>query len=348
MIVVDRLPDSPGASACAALAHDWLDMALLNDWQRDFPLQARPFEPIAARYGVPAVQVQHAYRRLQAQSAVSRIGGVFGVGAGGSAMLCAFAVPPPRLAEVVAAVNACPGVNHNYEREHGWNLWFVVTAPSVAERDACVSRLEAQTGLRALRLPMRRAFRIDLGFDLHTGACPARAPKRCAPLPASDHTLAAAVEQGLPIVDTPYAVWAAQAGCSEAVVRQRLQAWLEQGALRRFGVIVRHHEMGLQANAMTVFDVPDAQCATAGDRLARQAGVTLCYARARDAGWRYNLYCMVHGRSRDEVQGLIERARVGAGLMGCAHAVLFSTRRHKQTGARYFQPLQPTVSGAPA
>ncbi len=335
MIVAERLPGEPLADE--ASTDDALDMALLNDWQRDFPLVSRPFDVIAARYCVSPCKVRDAYRGLLQRGAISRIGGVFGVGAGGSAMLCAFAVPRSRMAEVAAAVNACPGVNHNYEREHEWNLWFVITAPSVAQRDACVTELEEQTGLRALRLPMRRAFRIDLGFDLYTGACPAKAHTRCEPLPPEDHALAAAVERGLPIVEAPYAAWAEQAGCTEASVLQRLQAWLDRGALRRFGAIVRHHEVGLDANAMTVFNVPEDEFVAAGERLARQAGVTLCYARSRDQGWPYNLYCMVHGRSREDVHSLIERARVAAGLTGYDHAVLFSTRRHKQTGARYFE-----------
>lgn len=341
MFVADRIShvvsqaddvDVPAQAAQAAL-----DMALLNDWQRDFPLVPRPFDVIAARYDVRVESVQDAYRQLQQRGALSRIGGVFGVGAGGSAMLCAFAVPLDRMNEVAAIVSACPGVNHNYEREHRWNLWFVMTAPSAVQRDALVTQLEQRTGLRALRLPMRRAFRIDLGFDLYTGACPSRDARRCEPLPQSDHALAAAVEQGLPIVDRPYARWAEQAGCDEDAVLRRLQSWLDHGALRRFGAIVRHHEVGLQANAMTVFNVPDDQLVAAGERLARQPGVTLCYARHRDEGWPYSLYCMVHGRSRNDALALIELARVAAGLTGVEHAVLFSTRRYKQTGAHYFR-----------
>ncbi|WP_374590419.1 Lrp/AsnC family transcriptional regulator [Aquabacterium sp.] len=330
-------PVSRSTPAADPVDEHALEMALLNDWQRDFPLTSRPFDVIAARYGVRPTLVQDSYRSLQATGAVSRIGGVFGVGAGGSAMLCAFAVPHDRMAEVVALVNACPGVNHNYEREHHWNLWFVITAPSAVERDAAVAKMEQQTGLRALHLPMRRAFRIDLGFDLYTGACPAKAQSCCAPLPPEDHALAAAVEQGLPLADQPYALWAEQAGCDEVSVLRRLETWLTNGALRRFGAIVRHHELGLHANAMTVFNVPDEELAAAGERLARQTGITLCYARSRDEGWPYNLYCMVHGRSREDAQSLIELARVAAGLTGYEHAVLFSTKRYKQTGARYFR-----------
>ena len=88
---------------------------------------------------------------------------------------------------------------------------------------------------------------------------------------------------------------------------------------------------------MTVFDIDDAQVDAIGERLATQPGITLCYRRERAEGWRYNLYCMVHGRSRDETLGLLHAAIAGAGLAGQPHQILFSRRRFKQTGARYFR-----------
>lgn len=315
-----------------------LDMALLNDWQRDFPLCSRPFEVIASSLGCSAAEVQTRYAELQQSGALGRIGGIFGVGAGGSAMLCALAVPPQQLDAVAQQVNAFDYVNHNYARQHHWNLWFVVTAPSQADRDTCVSQIETITGLRALRLPMRRAFRIDLGFDLRTGHCQAVQQRRCQPIDPADHTLAAAIESGLPLVDEPYALWAQQSGRSEADVLHTIQSWLDSGVLRRFGAVVRHHELGVTANAMTVFNVPDESFIERGQALAKQPGITLCYARQRDEGWPYNLYCMVHGRTEAETRAHIEHARQYAGLLPYDHAVLFSTQRYKQTGGRYFRP----------
>ena len=318
-----------------------LDLALLNDWQRNFPLTDRPFDTIGAQYGASGAEVQARYRTLMQGGALSRIGGIFGVGAGGSAMLCALAAPASELDHVAQKVNAFDYVNHNYARQHHWNLWFVVTAPSAAERDACVDQIEALTGLRALRLPMKRAFRIDLGFDLHTGHCQAAPHRRCAPIDAADHPLAAAIEAGLPLVDRPYAQWAEQAGRSEADVQARIQQWLDNGTLRRFGAVVRHHELGVSANAMTVFNVPDEALLTYGQALAQQTGITLCYARQRDTGWPYNLYCMVHGRTEAETRAHIEQARQATGLTAFDHAVLFSTQRFKQTGGKYFRASAP-------
>lgn len=320
-----------------------LDLALLNEWQRDFPLTSKPFEVIAAQHGCSGTLVQERYRHLMQSGALGRIGGIFGVGAGGSAMLCALSVPPERLDQVAEQVNLFECVNHNYARDHQWNLWFVVTAPSVAERDACVSDIEAVTHLRALRLPMRRAFRIDLGFDLHTGHCQTVRSGRCQPIERSDHALAAAIEAGLPLTDRPFARWAEQADCTEAKVLHKIQHWLNSGALRRFGAIVRHHELGVSANAMTVFNVPEDLFVEYGQALARQPGVTLCYARQRDEGWPYNLYCMVHGRTEADTRAHIENARQATGLNAFEHAVLFSTHRFKQTGGRYFRSDTPSL-----
>jgi len=87
---------------------------------------------------------------------------------------------------------------------------------------------------------------------------------------------------------------------------------------------------------MTVFDAPDDAVDALGARLAAQPGITLCYRRERAAGWRYNLYCMVHGRSREATLALVHAAIAGAGLGALPREVLFSRRRFKQTGSRYF------------
>ncbi len=319
---------------------DDLQLALLNDWQRGFPLVEAPFDAIGARHGVAGAAVIASFRALLARRAVSRIGGVFGAGAGGAALLCALAVPAARLEAVAAIVSAQPGVNHNYEREHDFNLWFVVTGADAAAVALTVTRIEAACGLRALRLPMQRAYRIDLGFDLKrplAGACAAVPAVPAAPVAAADRPLAACVEQGLPLLPCPYDAWGAASGRSGPMVRATIAGWLARGTVRRFGVVVRHHEAGFAQNAMSVFDIADEQVDACGERLARQAGVTLAYRRARVDGWPYNLYCMVHGRERAAVLEAVRAAARGAGVDAAPHAVLFSRRRFKQTGASYFR-----------
>ncbi len=329
------------------------DLRLLNDWQHGFPLCRDPFGVLAAQTGLEREQVLAALRRAQADGRLSRIGGVFAHGSGGDAVLAAMAVPAHRIETVAATVSAHPGVNHNYLREHPHNLWFVMTGADRPAVEAGVSSLEHATGLPALRLRMVRPYRIDLGFDLggDTAHQPMRAPRgrpAPAPLPSGQWPLARRVEAGLPLVERPYAQWADELGCDEDGVTERIGQWLAEGRLKRFGVVVRHHELGFAANAMTVFDVPDNAVDAGGQALAEQAGVTLAYRRTRAEGWPYNLYAMVHGTNRDAVTAVIERVTHAAGLARYPRAVLFSTCRFKQTGARRFRGWATSADVSPA
>ena len=325
--------------------------SLLNDWQQRLPLLPQPFEAMGRRYGCSEAVVMEQLAQALAQGSVSRLGGVFAPGSGGAGLLCALAVPSERLESVAAQVNAMPGVNHNYEREHVYSLWFVVTGPSREWIEQRLHSLEQDCGLQALRLPMVRPYRINLGFDLRVrGPVPVPAgaaqPARVRAITQAQRPLAALLEQGLPLQPRPYAAWAQAMGWTEAEVLATLQAWLDAGVLRRFGVIVRHHELGIASNAMCVFDVPDEQVDVHAKVLAQQPGVTLCYRRERAPGWPYNLFCMIHGREREGVRAALAAAREAAGLLAFPQAQLFSRRRFKQCGSGYFVDALPTPARA--
>lgn len=151
-----------------------------------------------------------------------------------------------------------------------------------------------------------------------------------------DRRLLAAIQHGLPLTSRPYAEIGARLGLSEEQVVARLAQLKASGVIRRFGVVVRHHELGYSANAMVVWDVPDEQVTELGRCLAGFDFITLCYRRPRRLPqWRYNLYCMIHGQSRDEVLAHLEWMVNHCGLQSLPHEVLFSRRRFKQRGAVY-------------
>lgn len=318
------------------------DLPLLNTWQRDFPLCLAPFDVLGHALGRPANAVIAHCRRLQDAGVLGRIGAVFAPGAGGAGLLAAMAVPHARLEAVAALVSSHPGVNHNYERENPLNLWFVATATDPAALEQMLCRIEQDTRLHVLRLPMVRPYRIDLSFDLCATTVAAGGATQAAstPVPAHEAGLAALAEQGLPLVERPYDAWAEHLGWSPATVLETLHRWLAQGILSRFGMVVRHHEVGYTANAMTVFDVVDQQVDACGALLARQPGITLAYQRERSEHWPYNLYCMVHGQERTEVLALIEQAAQQAGIAHLRRETLFSLRRFTQRGPRRFAALQ--------
>jgi siroheme decarboxylase len=145
---------------------DSLDRRLLNDFQRDFPLSVRPYAELGERLGIGEDEVMDRLARLSRGGEVSRVGAVFRPHAVGSSTLAAMAVPAGRLDEVAEMVSAFVEVNHNYQREHRLNLWFVVTASSAARVAEVLDEISRRAGLDVLDLPLLEHFHIDLGFDL--------------------------------------------------------------------------------------------------------------------------------------------------------------------------------------
>lgn len=151
-----------------------------------------------------------------------------------------------------------------------------------------------------------------------------------------DRQLIAAIQGGLPLVRHPWAEIAAQLGLDESQVIERVGELQANGLIKRMGVVVRHRALGYCANAMVVWDVPDADVERVGRLLADEPCVTLCYQRPRQRPhWPYNLFCMIHGRARDSVLRRIEQMVVYHALEEIPHQVLFSKRAFKQRGARY-------------
>ncbi|MFA7241023.1 MAG: Lrp/AsnC family transcriptional regulator [Sulfuricellaceae bacterium] len=325
-----------------------LELHLLNDFQHDFPLAAAPFRKIAAHLGSDENAVLAVLARLQKQGAVSRVGAVFRPHTIGASTLAAMATPEEKLLAVAHRISLFPEINHNYEREHHYNLWFVATAPDSERLGDVLRRIQAEAGYPLLVLPMLEDFHIDLGFDLaHSpnGTVDSirgvrrggTSPARYAPHP-DESRLIAAIQNGIPLAPRPYAEIGAQTDMSEAEVIAGLSRLLEQGVIRRLGVVVRHHELGYRANAMVVWDVPDADVGKVGRCLGQFDCVTLCYRRPRrPPEWRYNLFSMIHGRDRNEVLGLVDQLRAACKLADTPHEVLFSRRRFKQCGARYVE-----------
>lgn len=320
---------------------------LLNEFQRGFPLCGAPFEDIAKRLGESETWVLQRLRAWSEQGVVSRIGAVFAPRTIGASVLAALSVSQPKLERVARQVSAHPEVNHNYEREHRYNLWFVVTARSAARVADVLERIEAEADCgRILALPLLDEYRIDLGFDLRpalagTDGGVAAAKAQAVFLCEAEWRLVAALEPGLPLVVRPYAALSQAAGLAEEEALLLIERWIDQGVIRRFGVILRHRELGYHANAMVVWSVPDSLVTALGLRLAQQPGVTLCYRRQRSLPeWPYNLFCMIHGRGREAVLERVDQLRADCGLADFASRILFGRRRFKQQGARYANPVE--------
>jgi DNA-binding Lrp family transcriptional regulator len=312
------------------------ELSLVDRWQRGFPLVSRPFEVVGRSVGIGERAAIETFERLLRQQVLSRIGAVVRPHTVGASTLAAMRVPQERLEAVAAIVSRETLVTHNYQRTHDFNLWFVVAGPHAGSVEATLKSVRERTGLAVLDLPMQRAYHLDLGFSLQDRPdlrVRSRRPKTgyC---PAAERQLLAVIENGLPIVARPYRRVATALDLDEDEVTERLRCLIAAGIVTRFGCVVRHRALGYAANAMAVWDIAADRVDGVAGELVRNPRVTLCYRRARHLPeWPYNLYCMVHARSRQESLAVVDELNRSARLGDDPQAILFSTRCFKQRGA---------------
>lgn len=320
-----------------------IEQQLLNDYQHDFPLTSMPYKHIADELNTDSQTVLELLNRLNSQGDVSRVGPVFRPNTIGSSTLAAMSVPKDRLTEVATLVNAFSEVNHNYEREHHLNLWFVVTASDQSKVKKVLDEIQEKSGYAVLNLPLLKEYHIDLGFRMdaksHSNTSQNATNKTINQHDidhANDQQLIAAIQAGLPLTEKPYFEIGEQLGITEQAVITKISDLQMAGIIRRMGVVVRHHELGYRANAMLVWDIPDDKVDEVGRKLGAEDEVTLCYQRPRiKPRWPYNLFSMIHGKNRDDVLTCIQQLVKKLALDNTPYEVLFSGQRFKQCGARY-------------
>jgi len=315
---------------------DPLDLKLLDDWQRDLPIEPRPFARIGRELGCGEPEVIRRLEILRASGRVTRVGATCAPNTVSASTLAALAAPVEELENVAEIVGDQPGVNHSYERENHWNLWFVATGPDRAHVDGVLKDIEMQTGLRVLELRLVRPFNVDLGFRLNGEMDRPIAPRpvRKEHLQEGDNDLLQALTTGMALTERPYLKIAETLDRSENDVLERISILQEAGIISRLGVIVRHRALGWRSNAMVVWDITSERIDQAGPALAAHRGVTLCYERRPVEGaWPYRLYCMIHAQSRQQALETLTEASQLPELADVPYRILFSSRCFKQTGA---------------
>jgi len=327
---------------------DAVDAALVDGWQSGFPVRERPFEAVAADVGVDEEEALQRVQRLYDDGVFRRFGPVLNPPVIGSSTLAAVRAPVDRFDEVAEVINGYEQVNHNYARDHEWNMWFVVTAASKERRDAILAEIEDRTGCEVLVLPMLTDFYIDLEFPVVNGdrfareslaetdvAATSISERAAADLSALDRRVLLEVQGGFPLTATPYRDVAEAVGAPVGEVLASVERLLADGCIKRIGCVVNHLVTGFDANCMVVWDVPDDELDDRGVEVGKLPYVTLCYHRPRrpDQEWSYNLFTMIHGREHDAVDAKIDE--LAAEYLPVDHERLYSTETLKQTGARY-------------
>jgi DNA-binding Lrp family transcriptional regulator len=331
-----------------------LQQDIINNSQKGFPLTSQPYKTISeqlaqANIETSEYEVFQAIKELNNQEVLSRIGPVFDHKKAGASTLAALAVPPNDLDKVAGIVNQFEQVNHNYGREHTYNLWFVVTAKDMLALNSTLENIELLTGLPVLILPMEASYHIDLAFSINVTGIKSPTSnqknkeltnqKNNISLNLTDiekNTLRNAIEKGLPIELLPYQAIAKQLGLSEQQVQRQIALWQQEGLIRRFGLVIKHRRIGYNANAMVVWNIPNEDMDKVALRLAKCDPVSLCYQRPRRLpDWPYNLFCMIHGTDRALVLQQIKQITEQLGLESIEKDILFSFKAYKQHGARY-------------
>ena len=325
-----------------------LERTLINHYQGGFPLTEQPFRSVADYLGCTERTLLDTVRRLLDAGLLSRFGPLYdAVKLGGGLTLAAMSVPEPHYDNVTAQVNGFAEVAHNYRREHTLNMWFVVATASPEQIDNALQQIQQLTGFRVYSFPKQHEFYVGLWLKLD--ACNR---VTTVPLPTSvttttvssrgdhaldevDRNIINATQAGLPLVSEPYRVIAERCACTSQQVKQRLQHMLECGIIRRIGAVPNHYRLGLMANGMTVWNIPDSSAMALGSRIGQLDFVSHCYLRPRHQPvWPYNLFAMVHGRTRDEVNDKVEQIAAITGSDSRAHETLFSSAILKKTGMR--------------
>jgi len=336
------------------VAGDWreriddTDARLIDEYQSGFPVRERPFEAVAAALDTTPEDVLDRVTRLREEGVFRRFGAVLNPPVIGSSTLAAVSAPEDRFDEVAEVINGYRQVNHNYERAHDYNQWFVVTAGSREKRDEILADIEDRTGCPVLNLPMLTDYYIDLEFPVVNSDRFAResldstdvdattiSENATGDLSALDADLLLAIQDGFPLSATPYRDVADDIGADVDDVLAAVERLLADGCIKRVGCIVNHVVTGFDANCMVVWDVPDGELDERGVAVGQLPYVTLCYHRPRrpDQDWEYNLFTMIHGRESDAVDEKIDE--LAADHLPFDHERLYSERTLKQTGARY-------------
>jgi len=327
---------------------DATDAALIDGYQSGFPVEERPFRAVGEALGVAEAEALERVESLREAGIFRRFGAVLNPPVIGASTLAAIKAPEGRFDEIAATVNGYRQVNHNYRRDHEWNMWFVVTAGSLGTRDRIIREIEAETGCSVLVLPMLTDYYIDLEFPVVNGDRFAResagetavdatriSENAAADLSALDRKLLLEIQDGFPLSATPYREIASAVDAPVGEVLSSIGRLREGGCIKRIGCVVNHVVTGFDANCMVVWDVPDGDLDDRGETVGALPAVTLCYHRPRrpEQGWPYNLFTMIHGRDPEAVDEQIDR--LAGEYLPVDHERLYSTGTLKQTGARY-------------
>jgi len=332
----------------AAIPLDEADKRLMNLLQSSFPLDPEPFAAIAAKAELELEDVLARTQRLLDERIIREITPIFDTRAlGYESMLVAAKVDAENPQRAAAAVNAHPGVSHNYLRTHAFNLWFTIAVPpdSTLGMDGTLAALMSETGAESMRqLPTLTLFKINMNLEMEKGtdalaaAVEAAPPRELERQPYDEYDVATirALQGPMAAAERPYDAAAEQLGVSTDALLERLRGMVDRKLLRRVAAILYHRRAGFSANGMGVWKVPTDEILATGRRMAAFRGISHCYQRPTYEDWPYSVFTMAHGRSKEECDAILDSIAAECGIGPEDRSTLYSSTEYKKIRLRYF------------
>jgi len=332
----------------ATQTFDDVDKALLTEVQKSFPIDHRPFHILGDKLGISEQACLERISRLKTNQVIRQLSAIFDTRAlGYQSTLAAMKAEASRVDEAAEVVNQHPGVSHNYKRNDPFNIWFTVAVPPGDSLEHTVNLLHTLAKAEeTIILPTLRLYKIGVKLDLTGQEAVLESPediydekRRMAakpPLTPQDIRFIRILQEDLPLLEIPFAVWAEQAESTE----EELFAWAKKmehlGYMRRFAAILHHRNAGFKANAMVVWEVPQEQVDRVGEQMALFREVSHCYRRPVYPNWPYPLFTMIHAETYSGCMDVVKRIEERVGQF--PHKNLFSTKEYKKVRVKYFTP----------
>jgi len=326
------------------LTIDTLDKEILNEIQWIFPLVSKPYHEIAKKFNISTDVVKKRLTNLKQTGILRQLSAIFDTRRlGYKSSLVALEIEPDKLDYVAHQINRHPGVSHNYERNHQFNLWFTLAVPPGCDLKTEVDKFSKLEGIKKIRLlPTIQLFKIGVKLDMidekKHEVKPTEEKKKINNVKfvptEKDKEFIRELQKDLEIVDRPFLNTAQKLGITEEELFQKLKHYEDIGVMRRFAAILRHRDAGFIANGMIVWKVPDDRITEVGETLGSFPQVSHCYQRPVYNDWPYNVFSMIHCKSKDEAKNMAKE--IQKIIHVDEYNILFSAREFKKTRVEYF------------
>jgi DNA-binding Lrp family transcriptional regulator len=320
------------------------DKELLNEIQWTFPLVTRPFDTIAKKFDTTPEIIKEKLNNLKEIGVLRQLSAIFDTRKlGYTSSLVAMEIEHDKLDYVASQINRHPGVSHNYERDHQFNLWFTLAVPPGADLNSELEKFNVLKGIKKVRmLPTLQLFKIGVKLDMvddkkHEVA-PTEEKKEIKNIKfeptEEDKNFIRELQKDMEIIDEPFVNAAKNLGITEDELFSKMKHYESMGVLRRFAAILRHRQVGFTANGMIVWKVPEDRITSVGETLGSFPQVSHCYERPTYDDWPYNVFSMIHCKTHDEAY---EVAKIIQDQIDVnEYKILFSSREFKKTRVEYF------------